>query len=67
VAPKIDGPTLPMLFDISMGVRREDADLKREIGEALERNRARIDAILAAFGVPRADPPLYFNRSEGGQ
>ena len=67
VAPQIDGPTLPMLFDISMGVRRGDVDLKRQIDETLERNRAKIDAILAAFGVPRADPPLYVHRGEGGQ
>jgi mxaJ protein len=58
VAPSIDGPTLPMLFDISMGVRREDSDLKRKIGEALDRNRPEIDAILNSYGVPRSDPPL---------
>lgn len=65
VAPSIDGPTLPMLFDISMGVRRDDVELKRQIGEALERNRPAIDAILAAYGVPRAEPPVV-RRQAGG-
>jgi hypothetical protein len=41
-----------------MGVRREDSDLKREIGEALDRNHPEIDAILNSYGVPRSDPPL---------
>jgi mxaJ protein len=54
--PEADGPALPMAFDISMGVRREDKDLRREIDEALVRNRKAIDAILAEYGVPRLDP-----------
>jgi mxaJ protein len=54
--PEADGPALPMAFDISMGMRREDKDLRREIDEALVRNRKAIDAILAEYGVPRLDP-----------
>jgi mxaJ protein len=53
VTPSSDGPTLPMAFDISMGLRREDIELKG----ALIASRPRIDAILAAYGVPRLDPP----------
>ena len=56
VEPEADGPALPMAFDISMGVRREDADLRREIDDALVQNRKAIDAILAEYGVPRLDP-----------
>lgn len=55
VSPKIDGPQLPMVYDISMGVRREDQALRDEVDAALARHRPEIDAILAAYGVPRLD------------
>jgi mxaJ protein len=53
VRPTFDGPQLPMVFDISMAVRKEDEALRQEIDMALSRRRAEIDAILAAYGVPR--------------
>lgn len=55
VEPRIDGPTLPMMFDISMGLRREDVSLKREIEAALISRRPAIDQILAEYGIPRLD------------
>jgi mxaJ protein len=55
VRPQIDGPRLPMVFDISMGVRREDDAFQREIDAAMVRKRDEIDAILAEYGVPRLD------------
>ncbi|HEY8611384.1 MAG TPA: substrate-binding domain-containing protein [Roseomonas sp.] len=55
VRPQIDGPRLPMVFDISMGVRREDEALQRELDAAMARNRDEIDAILTEYGVPRLD------------
>jgi mxaJ protein len=60
VNPQFDGPRLPMVFDISMGVRREDDALRIEIDDALERRRPDIEAILAEFGVPR--PPARLHR-----
>ncbi len=42
----------PMAYDISMGVRRRDQDMKREIDAALVRERTSIAAILAGFHVP---------------
>jgi|tagenome__1003787_1003787.scaffolds.fasta_scaffold20693829_2 mxaJ protein len=57
VEPQVDGPRLPMAFDISMGVRREDEALRQEIGEALAHRKPEIDRILAAYGVPRLDLP----------
>jgi mxaJ protein len=59
VMPHADGPTLPMVFDIVMGVRRDDKDLAQELNAALARNRAAIDAILAEYGVPRLDVPVH--------
>jgi mxaJ protein len=55
VTPQVDLPMLPMIYDISMGVRRGDDALRAEINAALARDRKEIDAILADYGVPRLD------------
>jgi mxaJ protein len=55
VRPAFDGPQLPMVFDISMAVRKEDEALRQEVDAALARRRAEVDAILAVYGVPRLD------------
>jgi mxaJ protein len=57
VSPIADGPRLPMVWDIAMGVRREEPELRNEIGAALRRRKAEVDAILRAYGVPRLDRP----------
>lgn len=53
VSPQIDVPFLPFVYDISMGVRRDNPALKAEVEGVLVRKRAEIDAILEEFGVPR--------------
>lgn len=58
VKPQIDGPQLPMVFDISMGVRKDNEAFRHEIDAVLERRKPEIDAILAEYGVPRADAVL---------
>jgi mxaJ protein len=58
VRPIFDGPQLPMVFDISMAVRKEDEALRQEVDAALARRRADVDAILAAYHVPRLDSGL---------
>jgi mxaJ protein len=55
VTPQIDGPTLPMVFDISMGVRKDDQALRDAVDASLRRHRADIARILTAYGVPRLD------------
>ena len=55
VSPQIDLPFLPFVFDISMGVRREDVALRQELDTILERRKPQIDRILADYGVPRVD------------
>jgi mxaJ protein len=52
VSPEIDLPFLPFVFDISMGVRREDGALADELDAILVRRAADIDALLDAFGIP---------------
>jgi len=58
VKPLFDGPQLPMVWDISMAVRKEDDALRYEIEGALTRLKPRIDAILEEYGVPRLDSPV---------
>jgi mxaJ protein len=55
VSPEIDQPFLPFAFDMSIGVRRGEDDFKRRLEAIMARERPRIDAILAEYGVPRAD------------
>jgi len=43
---------LPFAFDISMGVKRGEDALSARVESALDRNRARITAILKDYGVP---------------
>jgi mxaJ protein len=45
-------PSTRFAFDISMGVRKADAELKTRLEEALDRRRNEITAILESFGVP---------------
>jgi mxaJ protein len=52
VEPWLDGPRWPMVFDISMGVRKEDVALAHEIDEILERRRDDVQAILTEYHVP---------------
>ena len=53
VTPWLDGPQSPMVFDVSMGVRREDRALRRELDRALLRNHDAIQQILDEYHVPR--------------
>jgi mxaJ protein len=52
ILPPFDGPQLPMIYDVSMGTRREDSALRDEIEAALDRHQAEIEALLARYGVP---------------
>lgn len=53
VSPQIDLPFLPFVYDISLGVRREEPEFKEELEEILERRQAEIQAILEEYGVPQ--------------
>ena len=55
VSPQIDQPFLPFVFDISMGVRRDDLELRDRVEEVLEQRREDIDRILESYGIPRVD------------
>lgn len=53
VAPQIDLPFLPFVYDISMGVRRGETALQQELDDILVRRRSDIEALLDRYGVPR--------------
>ena len=55
VSPQIDQPFLPFVFDISMGVRRDDPSFRDEIDQVLEKRRGDIDRILEDYRVPRVE------------
>src|SRR6185295_11626163 len=55
VSPEVDQPFLPFVYDISLGVRRGDQELKDRLERILEKRRGDIDRILADYGVPRKD------------
>ena len=47
-----DGPSLPLAFDIAMGVRRNDAALREALDAFIVRRSAEIRRILITYGVP---------------
>jgi len=55
VSPQIDQPFLPFVFDISMGVRRGDQDLRDQLDQFLENRRPEIERILADYRVPKVE------------
>jgi mxaJ protein len=57
VSPWLDGPQWPMVFDISMAVRKDDRALRRELNRVIDRRHGEIAAILARFGVPTLANP----------
>lgn len=52
VSPQFDEPSVPFVYDISMGVRRSDAALKAQLEEIVDRRRGDIEKILESYGVP---------------
>ena len=52
VAPAIDLPFTPFVFDIAVGVRRGDSARRAWVDGELVRHRAEIQHILNDFGVP---------------
>jgi mxaJ protein len=55
VDPQVDGRFLPQTFSIAMATRRGDNARHQQLEQFIERRRHDIDAILAAYHVPRVD------------
>jgi mxaJ protein len=67
VSPQFDLPFLPFVYDISMGVRRGDEDLRQKLDDFLVRRRPEIERILDEYGVPRAGAAQVVNASAAGR
>jgi mxaJ protein len=53
VSPQVDEPGMRFAFDICIGVRRGEKELKEKLNAALARRRGEIQKILDDYGVPR--------------
>ncbi|HEX5580562.1 MAG TPA: substrate-binding domain-containing protein, partial [Gemmatimonadaceae bacterium] len=53
VKPQVDVPFLPFVYDVSMGVRRDDPALRQELDRFLVEHRAEVERILDEYHVPR--------------
>jgi mxaJ protein len=53
IQPDRFNPSLPLTFDIGLGVRESDTHLKQQLDAELVRRRAEITAILRAYGIPQ--------------
>jgi mxaJ protein len=54
VRPEVDMPFLPFVYDISMGVRREDQALATALDDVIQKREPEIRSILTGYGVPFA-------------
>lgn len=52
-----DHMIMQMTYDIAIGTRKGDTELAAALEKALRDRRPEVDAILAEYGVPRADRP----------
>ena len=52
VTPWMDAMQWPMQFDVSVGVRRDDQELLKEIDDALVRRAGDVQRLLTAYHVP---------------
>jgi mxaJ protein len=59
LVPVPEGGRTPMSFDISMGVRKSDKELRSRLDGALERREAEIRKILADYGIPVEQPARH--------
>jgi quinoprotein dehydrogenase-associated probable ABC transporter substrate-binding protein len=55
VSPQIDLPYLPMVYEISLGVRRGEEVFLNKLEKALDHRKDEIQKILNEFGVPDAE------------
>lgn len=49
---RFDGPQLPMIFDVSMGVRKGDQSLRTKIEDVLARREREVKKLLEGYGLP---------------
>jgi quinoprotein dehydrogenase-associated probable ABC transporter substrate-binding protein len=55
VIPSQETPALPFTFDIALGVRRGEEELRAALDAILQRRRPEINRLLDEYGVPRLE------------
>jgi mxaJ protein len=60
VQPEIDLPFLPFVFDIALGVRRDDQSLRDTLDAILVKRATDVEALLHEYGVPRPGTAPHF-------
>ena len=65
VTPEIDLPYLPFVYDISVGVRRGEDDLKARIDQILSARHTDIERILDEYHMPRPASAQPVAKKEG--
>jgi mxaJ protein len=65
ITPDPDG-AYPLSFEISVGVKRSDKELRDRVNQILRDKRPEIDALLDSYNVPRLPPPVA-RPSQAGQ
>ncbi len=63
VSPSTVG-NIPLVFDMSIAVRRDDTVLLNQLNSFLERNRIRIAEILKQYGMPTVPMPTLQDTSD---
>ncbi len=58
IDPDPRDPSLPMAFDIAIGVRTADQGLTEQLNAELDRRRPEIGRLLQAYGIPLAALPM---------
>lgn len=58
-------PDLPLAFDIGIGVRASDTELKQRLDAELVRRHAEINSILRTYGIPEVERTEQVARSGG--
>lgn len=58
IDPDPQDPSLPMAFDIAIGVRIADQGLTQQLNAELDRRRPEIRRLLQAYGIPQAALPM---------
>jgi len=54
VTPSLDRGQWPMVYDVSVGVRRQEPELKAQVQDILDRETPTIRDLLLSYGVPAA-------------
>jgi quinoprotein dehydrogenase-associated probable ABC transporter substrate-binding protein len=57
IDPDPQNPSLPMAFDIAIGVRSTDQELTQKLNQEIDRRKPEIRHLLETYGVPQAALP----------